>query len=252
MYPAGRIAMPAICTIVGIYFGCWRRSLWKTEVQLLRVRAMRINGRYLICAAILVAGFLSLGSTSAAVQTITSRSSTSGGYSGNGTATSASMVTCTSATASMGTNYGCVITAPGWSGMVKQGQSIGTSGAGAVKLTCTGQYDFNYGRLDCTAKIDDVACMPEQSINAISAGGGSTAGTAAVKSDALITCASITGAQSGTGRCVVQGPGTSVSLVAGQQTASFGPGAVKLTCSGIYSATGPGLQCGTQISQVCP
>ncbi|GEM_PF-725942 len=213
---------------------------------------MRINGRYAMCAAIFVAGILTLGSASAAVQTISSRSSTSGGYSGNGNATSASMVTCTSATASMGTNYGCVITAPGWSGMVKQGQSIGTTGAGPVKLTCTGQYDFNYGRLDCVATIDDVACLPEQSVNASAASGGSTAGVAAVKSAALITCTSITGAQSGTGRCAVQGPGTSVSLVAGQQTASTGPGAVKLTCTGMYSASGPGLQCATQVSQVCP
>lgn len=213
---------------------------------------MRINGCYVICAAILAAGLLSLGSASAAVQTITSRSSTSNGYSGNGTATSASVITCTSATASMGTNNGCVITAPGWSGMVKQGQSIGTSGAGAVKLTCTGQYDFNYGRLDCVAKIDDVACMPEQSINAASVGGGSTAGLAAVKGAALITCTSLTGGLDGTGRCAFQGPGTSASLVAGQQTASTGPGTVKLTCSGMYSATGSGLQCGAQVSQVCP
>lgn len=213
---------------------------------------MRINGRYAICTAIFAVGILALGSASAAVQTITSRSSTSNSYSGNATATSASMITCTSATASMGTNLGCVITAPGWSGMVKQGQSIGTSGAGAVSLTCTGSYDFNYGRLDCTAKIDDVACMPEQSITAASVSGGSTAGTAAVKSAALITCTSIMGGLNGTGRCVIQGPGTSASLVAGQQTATTGPGGVQLTCSGMYSATGSGLRCGAQVSQVCP
>lgn len=213
---------------------------------------MRINGRYATYAAIFVAGLLTLGSASAAVQTITSRTSAQNGYSGNATATSASMITCTSATANMGTNDGCFITAPGWSGKVKQGQSIGTSGAGAVKLTCTGQYDFNFGQLNCEAKIDDVACMPEQSINAASAGGGSTAGLAAVKSAALITCTSLTGGLNGTGRCSFQGPGTSVSLVAGQQTASTGPGTVKLTCTGTYSATGPGLQCGAQVSQVCP
>jgi hypothetical protein len=82
---------------------------------------------------------------------ITSTTDSSGNqHPGSGAVGGPSPVTCTSASGSNPRQYppSCNISAPGYNGPVAPGQTIGTSGAGTVTLTCNGQVP-----LRCTASI---------------------------------------------------------------------------------------------------
>lgn len=61
-----------------------------------------------------------------------------------------SQVTCVSASGNDPRNYppSCNVSAPGYNGAVNPRQTVGTSGAGTVRLTCNGQ-----APLACTATI---------------------------------------------------------------------------------------------------
>jgi hypothetical protein len=196
----------------------------------------------------LIAAFSAVNVASASTQTISASARNGGQTPGTAAISSPSAVTCTAA---MGGTSGtkCRIIAPGYSGLVSVGQSIGTTGAGTVTLYCSGSYPAN-GGLSCTAKVDDTMCTPEQTIIASSSGGGSTIGLAPIKSPAIVECIQATGGQNGT-RCAVQSPGFNGYLTAGQSIGTSGAGTVFLGCSGSYPANG-GLSCAAQVSQVCP
>jgi hypothetical protein len=201
--------------------------------------------------AVLVAGGLLAGAAFAATQTITASTRNGGSTPGSATATSASRVTCTQASgATAGTIPRCSLQAPGWNGVVEVGKSIGTTGAGNVVLNCNGSYPAN-GGLSCTAQIDDTVCTASQTISGSASGGSSYRGLAAVKANATIQCVSATGGTGGT-TCGIQAPGANASMTAGQTITSSGPGTVALSCGGQYPASGGGLNCTAQITQVCP
>lgn len=206
------------------------------------------NHALLEVIAVFAIGLLCAHPAKATTQTISSSSSGGGTNFGTATVNTASVVTCTYAA---GGTYGtsCYINAPGWGGVVNVGQSIGTSGAGTVTLSCYGQYPVN-GGLNCTAKIDDELCTPEQTIHASASGSGSTSGLAPIKSPALVECTQAVGGTYGT-QCYIQSPGWNGYLSAGQSTATSGAGTVYLGCSGQTSPSG-GLLCSAQVSQVCP
>ncbi len=212
--------------------------------------------RLSVCSpAVFAFGLLFMDPAGAAVQNITARSSSNGPVQGNAITTSSAVVTCTEASGgSAGTTTYCYIQSPGWNGLVPKGQSIGTSGGGVISLNCNGQYSANGGRLECAARIDDVICSPEQSISASARGGGSTAGYAPIKGAALVQCMQATGASAANGgaRCGIRAPGFTGDLTVGQTIAASGAGTVRLTCAGMYSANGGGLDCTAQVSQVCP
>lgn len=196
---------------------------------------------------VLIAGFFSANTASAATQTISARAWNGNSTSGNAIVASSAKVTCTQA--SGGTNTRCFIQSPGWSGLIKAGQSIGTSGAGNVSLSCTGSYPVG-GSLSCSALIDDTACSPEQTISASSQSGSSNQDFAAIKSPAVVECTQATGGGS-TSRCYIQSPGFNGSLSQGQSIVTSGAGTVSLLCNGSYPVGG-GLSCRAQIGQVCP
>lgn len=87
-------------------------------------------------------------------QTISASSTLSGSTNGFAPVKSAAIVECTQASGGI---YGtkCSISAPGYSGYLNVGQTIGTSGAGTVNLHCFGQYNAN-GGLSCKAQVSQV------------------------------------------------------------------------------------------------
>jgi hypothetical protein len=90
-------------------------------------------------------------SVNTAKQTISSTTEANGNqHPGSAALRGPSSVKCESATGSNPRQYppSCTIVAPGYSGTVNIGQTIGTSGAGTVTLTCNGQ-----APLRCTASI---------------------------------------------------------------------------------------------------
>lgn len=87
-------------------------------------------------------------------QTISASSSLSGSTNGFAPVKSAAVVECTQASGGI---YGtqCSISAPGYTGYLNVGQSIGTSAAGTINLHCAGQYNTN-GALSCKAHVSQV------------------------------------------------------------------------------------------------
>jgi hypothetical protein len=86
----------------------------------------------------------------AAAQTITATGDANGSqHPGTAAIRGPSSIKCVSA---IGQGHqqkpSCYITAPGYSGIVDIGKTVGASGAGTVTLTCNGQ-----GALRCTAQI---------------------------------------------------------------------------------------------------
>jgi hypothetical protein len=191
-----------------------------------------------------------LAEAGAAVQTIEARSR--GGVSTSGAAAiaSASVVTCTQATGGQGGTF-CYISSPGWTGLLSVGQSIGTNGAGTVTLSCNGAYSASGGGLSCAATIDDAICSPEQTISASNRQGVAVDGFAPIKSAAVVQCTRATGGQGGT-QCYVQSPGFAGLVPVGSSVGTNGAGTVALSCNGVYSANGGGVNCTAEISQICP
>jgi hypothetical protein len=88
----------------------------------------------------------------APAQTISASSDQTGQHPGTAAIAGPARVTCASASSDIPNpqpRASCNITAPGFSGDVKVGSTIGASGAGTVTLTCNGQGN----RLACTARI---------------------------------------------------------------------------------------------------
>jgi hypothetical protein len=84
-------------------------------------------------------------------QVITSYTEASGNqHPGSAAVGGPSSVTCVSAVGSNPRQYppSCNISAPGYNGAVNIGQTVGTSGAGTVALTCNGQAPSR-----CSARI---------------------------------------------------------------------------------------------------
>lgn len=198
--------------------------------------------------AVLVAGLFFACAAGAATQTIHATASGGGSTTGSAVVASPSKVTCTQATGGGATSR-CFIQSPGWSGFLKAGQSIGTSGAGNVFLSCGGTYPVG-GSLSCYAKIDDAACTAEQTISASSNSSGNTEGFAPIKSAALVKCTSATGGGTSS-RCFIQSPGFGGLLQSGQSIGTSGAGTVALSCVGTYPVGGS-LSCRAQVSQTCP
>lgn len=218
--------------------------------QLQKDQLMKI-GLSFCSLVVLVTGLSVMDTANAAVQTINASSSGGSSTSGNAVATSTAVVTCTAATGGQNGTV-CHVTAPGWNGIVPVGKSIGTSGAGNVKLTCNGSYAASGGRLACTAQINDALCSPEQSITASASTGNSNWGYAPIKGAAIVQCLHATGSVNITPRCNINAPGYSGGLTTGQTIATTGAGTVTLNCTGMYPANGGGLNCSAQVSQVCP
>lgn len=202
--------------------------------------------------AVLVPALLFANIASAATQNITAKASGGSFTTGNAISTSPSVVTCTKASGGQDGSSACAISAPGWNGLLRVGESIGTAGPGNVTLTCQGVYAASGGSLSCAAKIDDQICSPEQTISASASSSGSTLGLAPVKSAAIVECKQASGGQNGTSGCWIQSPGWNGLLLAGQSIATSGAGTVSLSCNGIYSANGGRLSCTSQVSQFCP
>lgn len=199
----------------------------------------------------LVSGLFFAGAAGATTQTITAKASGGSFTTGSAIAPSPSVVSCTQASGGQNGTY-CFIDAPGWSGILRVGESIGTTGPGNVTIRCNGQYSASGGSLRCAAAIDDQICSPEQTIYGSASGGGSTRGLAPIKSAAIVECTQASGGQNGTSRCWVQSPGWTGPLMAGQSIGTSGAGTVALSCNGQYSANGGSLSCSSQVSQVCP
>ena len=185
---------------------------------------------------------------SATTQTISASASNGNSTSGSANVASSAKVTCTQASGG-GTSSRCYIQSPGWSGLLKAGQSIGTSGAGTVSLYCNGSYPVG-GALHCSAQIDDTACSPEQTISASASLGNSTDAFAPIKSPAIVECTQASGGGTSS-RCYIQSPGWTGSLQQGQSIGTSGAGTVSLSCNGSYPVGGA-LSCSVQIDQVCP
>lgn len=175
------------------------------------------------------------------------------GQSTQGTASTAkvSLITCIQATGGGEAGTSCDIQAPGWNGLVSQGESIGTTGPGLVVLNCNGSYAAAGGGLTCIAKIDDTTCSPEQTIFASARNGSSSRGLAPIKSAAIVQCTQASGSVTGT-TCGIQAPGYTGQLKPGQSIPTSGAGTVELACGGQYSANGGGLSCSAKVSQACP
>lgn len=207
---------------------------------------MRSNWKYLV-VSVLFAGFSFATAANAATQNIYASSSRYNTTTGNATTASPAKVTCTSA--SGGTSGRCFIQAPGWSGLVPAGKSIGTSGAGNIVLSCTGTYPVG-GSISCSARVDDTACSSEQSVSATSNGSVTTQGMAAIKSAAIVECRYAAGGGTSS-KCFIQAPGFGGLVLVGQSIPTTGAGTVTLGCSGTYPVGGS-LSCTADISQVCP
>jgi hypothetical protein len=145
----------------------------------------------LTLALSIIVGSFFANVANATIQTINASASNGNSTSGNAIVGSSAKVTCTQASGG-GTSKRCFIQSPGWSGLIKAGQSIGTSGAGNVSLSCTGSYPVG-GSLSCSARIDDTACSPEQTISASSQSGNSVQDFAPIKSPAIVECTLATG-----------------------------------------------------------
>jgi len=198
--------------------------------------------------AILIAGLFFANIASAATQTINATSRNGNSTSESAYAASPSAVTCTQASGG-GASTRCFIQSPGYSGLLKAGQTIGTSGAGTVSLSCTGTYPVG-GSLSCSARIDDTTCSPEQTLSALESSGNTVEVFAPIKSPAIVECTHASGGGTSS-RCFVRSPGWSGLLVAGQAISTSGAGTVSLSCAGTYPVGGS-LSCYVQISQLCP
>lgn len=163
-----------------------------------------------------------------------------------------STVKCTSAygdVPSGGVPPKCWIESPGYSGLVAPGTSVGTSGAGTVKLTCVGSVTPN-GVIFCAAEITDSVCITSRVIPASSSGGSSVIPTVPLSKVATLSCNSAIGGTYGT-KCSVQSPGFNGFLTPGQSAGTTGAGTVMFGCQGSYPING-GLSCTLGITQSCP
>ncbi|SBV49908.1 putative membrane protein [Xanthomonas bromi] len=170
---------------------------------------------------------------------------------GTASTTTLSLITCIQAIGGGEGGTRCNIQAPGWNGVVSEGESIGTTGPGNVVLGCDGTYAAAGGSLTCIARIDDTTCSPEQTILASSRDGSSFRGLAPIKSAAIVECTQASGSVTGA-TCGIQGPGYTGQLTPGQSIPTSGAGTVALARGGQYSANGGGLSCSALVSQACP
>jgi hypothetical protein len=201
--------------------------------------------------AILMSGFFAAGSASAVTQTITASAQSGGSTNGTAAISTTSTVTCTQASGGGDTSR-CSVQAPGWSGALRVGQSIGTTGAGNVVLNCGGIYPASGGRLTCTATVADTVCTPSKSLTAGAKSGQTTNALAPIKNASTVTCTQASGGSFGT-TCGIVAPGfTGVVVPVGQSVTATGPGTVSLGCNGSYPASGGSLTCAATISQTCP
>ncbi len=143
----------------------------------------------------------------------------------------------------------CWIDAPGYSGLVEVGASVGTSGAGTVQLTCVGSVKPN-GALICDAEVKDSVCIANRTISAWSSGGSSVIPTEPLSKVATLSCDSAWGGIYGT-QCSVQSPGFNGFLAPGQSVRTTGAGTVMFGCQGSYPVNGR-LYCTLRITQSCP
>src|SRR5205814_1800741 len=89
----------------------------------------------------------------ASSQTISATVDKSGQHPGTTAVRGPATVTCASATSDTpnpSPKPSCFIIAPGYSGSLDPGRSVGTSGAGTVTLNCNGQGN----RLNCSAEVN--------------------------------------------------------------------------------------------------
>lgn len=187
----------------------------------------------------------------AASETLSSYSRQGNSYPDSEYVAVAATVKCTSAYGASSGTARCYINAPGYQGTLDVGQSIGTTGAGTVQLTCSGTYPAT-GMLSCTAVIDDSACATTQNLSAYSSQGSTYGENAPIFSSSTVTCNRASGARPGsTARCFIKAPGYQGTLNVGQSVGANGPGTVQLTCSGTYPAGGT-LSCGARVVQTCP
>lgn len=198
--------------------------------------------------AVLMTGLFFAATAGATTKTIYATANSNGSTTGSASMSSASKVTCTSASGG-GTSSRCFIQAPGWSGLLTAGQSIGTSGPGTVTLSCTGTYPVG-GSLSCSAKVDDTTCSPEQTLSGSANWAGTTQGLAAIKGPAIVECTFASGGGTSS-RCFVTAPGFSGLMLEGQTVSATGAGTVVLGCAGSYPVGGS-LSCNAQVSQICP
>lgn len=209
-----------------------------------------------LCSFVFLIVLLSFtGVAGATTQTITATAKNGSVYAGTASIASSSVVTCTKATGSVsGVTTYCYIQSPGWNGLISVGQSIGTTGAGTVTLTCNGQYSTPGSGLSCAATIDSTACSAVQNISAVAKSGNATQGLAPIKASATVECTQATGSVAGvTTYCSIQSPGGGGLISTGQSLGATGAGTVALSCVGQYPATGSGgLTCAAKITQVCP
>lgn len=197
-----------------------------------------------------VVGVLFAGLVYAATQTITA--SVVNGNSTYGTAQTTAPSTATCLSAGGGTNVLCSVQGPGTFGTngyahLKVGETVSTSGAGAVTLGCSGQGS----RLSCSAKVEDTICAGSKTITASARNGAATEGNTGTTGTSIITCTQASGGQYGT-TCGIRTPTYVGTLAVGQAVTSSGAGNVNLGCNGTYSATGGGLSCTATVAQTCP
>jgi hypothetical protein len=86
-----------------------------------------------------IAALAAAGAVAGPSAQITAAFDQKGHHPGTAPAKGPATVRCLSAVSDLGKPAGCYIVAPGYAGEVPVGHSIGTSGAGTVTLTCTGQ-----------------------------------------------------------------------------------------------------------------
>jgi len=189
------------------------------------------------------------GSAAAQTQTISASASSRGGINpGNGIASGPSKITCTQASGSTSGVTSCYISSPGFNGLLAVGESIGTNGAGNVQLTCQGTYS-NSGALNCSARIEPTVCTATQNISASANMNLVTRGSAALATNAVVRCTSLSGGSNMS--CGIQSANGNVFLTVGQETLVTGPGTASLQCGGSFSSSG-GLSCTARVTQVCP
>lgn len=202
-------------------------------------------------SGIVVLGLLCAGAGHAA-ETLSSYSMNGSTHPDSESTAAPVSVKCTAASgASSGSTAQCHIRAPGYQGTLAVGQSIATSAAGLVELSCSGSYPAR-GMLSCSAVIDTLKCVRRQNLSAYSSQGNTYGENAPMVTAAAVRCTQATGAIRGsTALCGVKAPGFLGSLAVGQSRAVTGPGTVQLTCAGTYPAGGT-LSCNAEVVQSCP
>lgn len=196
---------------------------------------------------------LLLSGAGQAAEVINASANDNGDQAGMTVTTSVVAIKCLSVTgaSSGGISPRCFISAPGYSSYVDIGQSVGTTGPGAVTLTCSGLR--RPGRtLSCSAAVDDSACNDVELLSAYKKNGGNYGETAPMFSQASVKCTSASGASSGsTARCFLDAPGYYGVMNVGQTIVTAGPGTARLNCHGNYNANST-LSCQARVEQVCP